>query len=128
MKPKHTWLVLAICFICVLIGFLIKIPKPLRGNDKLLHTAFYFCAAGFLQLFFPKKLLVICLFLLLFGIGIEYLQEYSNTITHTRIHGRFDREDIYANAKGLALYLPIGIVFWIWAERRKKRQSSALRF
>jgi hypothetical protein len=77
-----------------------------------MHSAFYFLAAGFFHLLFRKGLLVILFLLALFGLAIEYLQELSNKITHTHIHGRFDREDVYANLKGLGLYTLIaGLVF-----------------
>lgn len=119
MKAKYRWMILAVCFICALVGFMMKIPRPLRGNDKFLHTAFYFCAAAFLDLLFPRRLPIILVGLLLFGVAIEYLQEWSNGFFHMRIHGRYDKQDIYANAKGLVYYLPLGVV--VWVVRRSRR-------
>jgi hypothetical protein len=101
------------CLVLATIGFLIKIPVPLRGNDKLLHTGFYFCAAAFFHLLFRKGLIIILLTLALFGVLIEYLQPLMNKLTHSNIHGRFDKADIYANCKGLALYAGVALVIWV---------------
>jgi hypothetical protein len=106
-------IIVIICFILAVAGFLIKIPVPLRGNDKLLHTAFYFMAAAFLNFLFKKRHVVIFIILALFGVLIEYLQQLSNKITRTRIHGRFDIEDIYANLKGLLLYSAIALIVFL---------------
>lgn len=111
MRTHHKVIILVICFICAVIGFLVKIPVPLRGNDKLLHSVFYFGAAAFLHILFGRGLVVILISLALFGVMIEYLQPLCNKIFHTRIHGRFDKEDIYANLKGLAVYTAIAVVF-----------------
>lgn len=111
MRTSHKIIILIICFICSLIGFMIKIPVGLRGNDKLLHTAFYFCAAAFFHILFRRGLIIILIGLALFGVMIEYLQDYSNKFFHKRIHGRFDIEDVYANLKGLAIYTLIAVVF-----------------
>ncbi|MEO8173768.1 MAG: hypothetical protein ABI581_11820 [Sediminibacterium sp.] len=107
-------IIVVLCFVFAVIGFLIKIPVPLRGNDKLLHTAFYFLAAAFLHFLFRKGLVIILVVLAGFGVLIEYMQELSNKLTRTRIHGRFDKEDIYANLKGLALYSAIALVYWVF--------------
>lgn len=87
------------------IGFLIKIPVPLRGHDKLLHTSFYIGAAAFFHLLFRKRLFIILVLLALFGVAIEYMQQLANKFTRSHIHGRFDIEDVYANCKGLGYYL-----------------------
>ena len=115
MSTTQKIAILVICFICSVIGFLIKIPVPLRGNDKFLHTAFYFLAAGFLNILFANKKIVphVCIFivLLLFGTAIEYAQEYSNKLFHVKIHGRFDPEDIKANLKGLIAFSIVWFVY-----------------
>jgi hypothetical protein len=103
--------ILFICFILSLVGFLIKIPVPLRGHDKFLHGAFYFLAAAFLNFLFRKKHVLIFILLALFGVLIEYLQPLLNKLTHSKMHGRFDIEDIYANMKGLVLYSVIALIF-----------------
>jgi hypothetical protein len=113
MRLYHKIIILVICFIFALIGFLVKIPVPLRGNDKLLHTVFYFGAAAFLHILFRKGLVIILFCLAAFGVLIEYLQDLSNKVLHKRIHGRFDVEDIYANLKGLAVYTVIAVVFFL---------------
>jgi hypothetical protein len=105
--------IVVICFICAVIGFLIKIPVPLRGHDKLLHSAFYFMAAAFLHVLFRKGFFAIVIVLALFGVLIEYLQQLSNQVTHSHIHGRFDKEDIYANLKGLLLYSAVALIFFV---------------
>ena len=102
-----------ICFLFAAIGFLNKIPAPLRGHDKLLHILAYFIAAAFLNYLFKKRHLVIFMVLFLFGVLIEYLQQLANKITHSHIHGRFDIEDVYANTKGLLLYSFIALVLWV---------------
>jgi hypothetical protein len=33
--------IVAVSLICSVIGFLIKIPRPLQGHDKLLHFSFF---------------------------------------------------------------------------------------
>ncbi len=113
MATTHKIIILIICLICSLIGFLIKIPVPLQGHDKLLHISFYFLAAAFIHLLFPKKLLWILLSLVLFGVLIEYLQQVVNKITHKKLHGRFDVEDVYADIKGLLLYSAVALLFFL---------------
>ena len=113
MTTPQKIIILIICFICAIIGFLIKIPRPLQGHDKLLHSGFYFLAAAFLHLLFRKGIVVILISLALFGVLIEYLQQLANKITHTHIHGRFDVEDIYANLKGLLLYSAVALLIFL---------------
>lgn len=90
------------------IGFMLKLPSVFRHVDKELHTAFYFLAAAFLNLLFTNQKismhLLIFIVLYLFGVSIEYAQEYSNKLLHVKIHGRYDPEDIQANLKGLILF------------------------
>lgn len=124
MKPKYKWLILFFCLVCSLIGFMIKLPRVFRGNDRFLHTVFYFLAAGFIHILFPRRLPVILICLVLFGVAIEYLQEYSNKLLRRRIHGRFDPEDIRANLWGLAAYLPFGVVVWAYARLRTSRKLA----
>jgi hypothetical protein len=112
MSTTVKLIILFICFILSLIGFLIKIPVPLRGHDKFLHGAFYFLAAVFLNFLFQKRQVIIFVLLALFGVLIEYLQPLCNKLTHSKVHGRFDIEDIYANMKGLLLYSLLALVFF----------------
>jgi hypothetical protein len=121
-------LILSFCIICSLYGFLIKIPVPLRGHDKLLHAGFYFCAAAFLNFLFQKKQVLIFILLAVFGVLIEYLQQMSNKITHSQIHGRFDKEDIYANMKGLLLYAGIALIYFAFTAmlRNGKKEAAGM--
>ena len=113
-----------ICFLVGAFGFLIKIPGPLRGHDKLLHISAYFIAAAFLNYLFEKRHLVIFIVLFLFGALIEYLQQAANKITHSHIHGRFDIEDIYANTRGLLLYSFIALIWLVLSKIYGYSQSG----
>ena len=118
---------IAIVFLCLifsLIGFLIKIPVPLRGHDKLMHAAFYFMAAAFLNFLFKKRQVLIFIILALFGVLIEYLQQLSNKLMHSHIHGRFDKEDIYANLKGLILYAAIAMLYFLIVALFKRENNT----
>lgn len=113
-----TWqrlLIVFICFPVAVAGFLIKLPAPLRHMDKELHTAFYFLAAALLNILFAgtKLLRHILLFIVLyfFGVAIEYGQDYSNHFFHSRIHGRFDPEDVRANLKGLVAFSILWLLY-----------------
>jgi hypothetical protein len=92
---------------------MLKLPSLFRHYDKELHSGFYFLAALFLNVLFSKgKLLnhfLIAILLIMFGIGIELAQEYSNRFFIVKIHGRFDPEDIKANIFGLGVFT----VFWL---------------
>jgi hypothetical protein len=87
---------------------MVKLPVVFRHHDKELHAAFYFLAAGFLNVLFTNGKFARHLFifgiLYFFSISIEYAQEYSNTYFHARIHGRYDPEDVKYNLKGLIAY------------------------
>ena len=97
--------IVVICFIATVVGFLMKLPSGFRHIDKELHFAFYFLAATFLNVLFNirnliKHILVSGL-LYLFGIGVEFAQENYNKVFHVHFHGRFDPEDVRANLAGL---------------------------
>jgi len=106
-------LLILLCLSLAVIGFLVKLPSNFRQIDKELHSVFYFLAAAFINLLFANKNLirhiVISISLYLFGMAIEYAQEYSNKYFHKKIHGRYDIEDIQANLKGLVLFS----IFWM---------------
>jgi len=106
-------LLILLCLSLAVIGFLVKLPSNFRQIDKELHSVFYFLAAAFINLLFANKNLirhiVISISLYLFGMAIEYAQEYSNKFFHKKIHGRYDIEDIQANLKGLVLFS----IFWM---------------
>jgi hypothetical protein len=84
---------------------MLRLPAVFRGHDKEMHFLFYLLFALFLTLLFAQKKMLnhflISVFLLLFGIGIEWIQEVSNKILNKKIHGRFDPEDVFFNALGL---------------------------
>jgi hypothetical protein len=110
--PKTLLTIVAL--ILSVIGFMIKLPSVFHHYDKELHTAFYFLAAGFLNILYGKNLtthIFIFFVLLGFGIAIEYAQAYSNILLKKRIHGRFDIEDVKANAKGLIAFSVIWIPY-----------------
>ncbi|NRT16852.1 hypothetical protein HNP99_003226 [Flavobacterium sp. 28A] len=101
-------------FLIVIIGFMIKLPIFFRHFDKELHTMFYFFSAALLNVLYKKRHLIIVVFLLIFGICIEFAQEYSNKFFHKRIHGRFDLEDIKANIRGIVAFSIIWLfIFFI---------------
>ena len=102
-----------ICLVSSIVGFMIKLPSAFRHFDKELHTTFYFLAAGFLNILFTNgkftRHILIFVILYIFSISIEHAQEYSNKLLHVRIHGRYDPEDVQYNLRGLIAYS----VLWI---------------
>lgn len=116
------------CIIFSIIGFMIKLPSAFRHVDKEMHTAFYFLAAAFLNFLFTNKKIaihiLIFIILFLFGVSIEYAQEYSNTLLHTRIHGRFDPEDVKSNLKGLVAYSVLWILYFLVALLFRKKSFT----
>ena len=96
------------CFTVAVVGFILKLPSGFRHIDKELHATFYFLAAAFLNILFAKTKLVwhaiIFIALYVFGMAIEYGQAFSNKFFRTRIHGRFDPEDVQSNLKGLIAF------------------------
>lgn len=103
-----------LCFACAFIGFMVKLPSGLHHMDKELHATFYFLAAAFLNILFAGTKIVrhaiIFGALYLFGIGIEFAQDYSNRFYRKRIHGRFDPEDVHWNLKGLLAFSLVWVV------------------
>lgn len=93
------------------IGFMIKLPRIFRGIDKEMHALFYFTAAAFLNILFTKKKTLIFVSLVVFGVFIEYAQQYSNKILGRTIHGRFDPEDVLANLMGLIVFYILLFIF-----------------
>ncbi|MBC7652239.1 MAG: hypothetical protein H7101_10865, partial [Deinococcales bacterium] len=53
--------------------------------------------------------------LFVFGVCIEYAQEYSNKLLHKKIHGRFDIEDVQSNLKGLLAFSMLWLVYIVMA-------------
>ena len=112
------FLVMACCIFSI-IGFMVKLPSGFRHFDKELHSLFYFLAAAFLNVLFTNKRIgihiLIFIILFLFGVSIEYAQEYSNKLLHTRIHGRFDIEDVQSNLKGLIAFSILWIIYYVFS-------------
>ena len=101
-------LIVLACFAVAIVGFMIKLPSVFRHIDKELHATFYFLAAALLNVLFAGTKMVrhviIFIALYLFGMAIEYGQAYSNKFFRSRIHGRFDPEDIQSNRNGLIAF------------------------
>lgn len=118
------------CFVLAVIGFMVKLPSAFRHMDKELHAAFYFLAAAFLNVLFAGTKIVrhavLFIALYLFGVAIEYAQEYSNKFYHKRIHGRFDPEDIRWNLKGLIAFSMLWLLYaaFTWVYRRATVNSN----
>jgi hypothetical protein len=102
-------------FVVAVIGFMIKLPSAFRHIDKELHAAFYFLAAAFLNIVFARTKLVrhviIFIALYVFSMAIEYGQAYSNKFFRSRIHGRFDPEDLQWNLKGLIAFSLLWLIY-----------------
>jgi hypothetical protein len=94
---------------------MVKLPSAFRHFDKELHAAFYFIAAGFLNILFTNgkftRHILIFVALYIFSISIEYAQEYSNRFFHVRIHGRYDPEDVKYNLRGLIAFSLLWILY-----------------
>jgi hypothetical protein len=93
-------------------GFIIKLPAVFRHHDRELHFLFYLLTAIFLYMIFGKNRIsnhiVIFLLLVIFGIGIEVMQELSNHLSPKKIHGNFDPKDVFYNLLGLI----VASFFW----------------
>ncbi|HCL05199.1 MAG TPA: hypothetical protein DHW64_04200 [Chitinophagaceae bacterium] len=116
LPNKKASLLLAGLFLAgSIFGFMVKLPSAFRHYDKELHSLFYFLAAAFLNVLFAKKRftrhILIFAFLYLLGMSIEYAQEYSNQFFRKRIHGRYDKEDVLSNLKGLIAFSVVWIVY-----------------
>jgi hypothetical protein len=114
----NNWVKAALVLIVLLVsvyGFMIKLPREFRHIDKELHSVFYFLAAAFLNILFTNGKLarhvLIFAILYFFGMLIEYAQEYSNQYFRSRIHGRYDPEDLKYNLRGLIIYSGLWICY-----------------
>lgn len=110
------------------LGFMIKLPSGFRHIDKELHALFYFLAAGFLNVLFANnkihRHLLIFGILFVLGVTIEYAQEYSNTFLHKKIHGRYDKEDVQANLKGLIAFSIVWFIYFGFSLLTKRQPVS----
>lgn len=118
------FLIVAICFVISCYGFLIKLPIPFRKIDTELHALFFFIAAAFLNVLFKVKKLnnhfLIFGMLFLFSTLIEFAQEFTNKLTHNKIHGDFDPNDLKYNLIGLTLYSVFWLMYYYTTLIRKK--------
>jgi hypothetical protein len=117
IKFWHKIVLALAAFAVAIAGFMLKLPSGFSHSDKELHSLFYFLAAGFLNVLFAKKNLVIhaFIFALLYTLGwaIEYAQQYSNKFFSHRIHGNADPEDIHMPTYlASSLSPPYGFVLW----------------
>ena len=119
-------IIVFICFSLAIFGFMLKLPAAFMHIDKELHALFYFLAAALLNILFAKTKLawhvIIFVLLYLFSMLIEYGQQYSNRFFRTRIHGRFDPEDIQWNLKGLIAFSFAWLLIVIILQLRKQFQ------
>lgn len=87
------------------VGFMVKLPKIFHHYDKELHMMFYLVVTMIIIFLFPKRWMISSISLALFGIIIEFAQEFSNKISirviGKAIHGRFDIEDVKYNMIGI---------------------------
>ena len=124
--PKTLLTIIAL--ILSVIGFMIKLPAVFHHYDKELHGAFYFLAAGFLNMLYGKNLtthILIFFVLLGYGIAIEYAQAYSNILLKKRIHGRFDIQDVKANTKGLIAFSILWIPYFFLKPSRQQNPNQS---
>ena len=104
MRNKYKIILISILAVFSIGGFMVKLPKIFHHFDKELHMMFYFSATMIIAFFFPKRWMISSIGLALFGIIIEFAQEFSNKISvriiGKAIHGRFDVEDVKYNMIG----------------------------
>lgn len=113
-----------LALIVSVVGFMVKLPSSFRHHDKQLHALFYFLAAAFLNLLFARGRVwvhaIIFGALYLFGLAIEYSQEYSNKFYRIKIHGRFDPEDVKWNTIGLVAFSALWILITLFQFANRK--------
>jgi glycopeptide antibiotics resistance protein len=102
---------------------MVKLPKAFHHFDKELHLLFYFGATTLVTILFPKRWVISFLALAIFGIMIEFAQEFSNKITirviGKAIHGRFDIEDVKYNMIGVCCGLILFQIIQLTFKTRK---------
>ena len=123
MRDFHKLFLVSFFTVCSTLGFLVKLPRVFHHFDKELHAIFYFIATMILSFLFPKRWLLVIIGLALFGIIIEFAQEFSNKITMRiigkSIHGRYDIEDVKFNLIGLLLGLFVFLGFRLLIKSKK---------
>jgi hypothetical protein len=119
MRDIHKLILISFLTIFSVIGFMVKLPKAFHHFDKELHLLFYFGATTLVTILFPKRWGFSFFVIAIFGIMIEFAQEFSNKISirviGKTIHGRFDIEDVKYNMIGifcgLILFKIIQLIF-----------------
>ena len=105
MRNTHKVILISFLTMFSIIGFMVKLPRIFHHFDKELHLLFYFGATTLVTILFPKRWVFLLLVIALFGIMIEFAQEFSNKISiriiGKAIHGRFDIEDVKYNMIGV---------------------------
>ena len=123
MRNTHKIILISFLTIFSIIGFMVKLPKAFHHFDKELHLLFYFGATTLVTILFPKRCVISFLALAIFGIMIEFAQEFSNKITirviGKAIHGRFDIEDVKYNMIGVCCGLILFQIIQLTFKTRK---------
>jgi hypothetical protein len=123
MRNTYKIILISILAVFSIVGFMVKLPKIFHHFDKELHMMFYFSATMIIAFLFPKRCMISSIGLALFGIIIEFAQEFSKKISiriiGKAIHGRFDVEDVEYNMIGVFCGL---MLFQIIQSSFKSRQ------
>jgi len=102
---------------------MVKLPKLFHHFDKELHLLFYLGATSIGTILYPKRWVISFLALGIFGIMIEFAQEFSNKISirviGKAIHGRFDIEDVKYNLIGVCCGLILFQIIQLTFKTRK---------
>ncbi len=105
MRDIHKLILISFLTIFSVIGFMVKLPKVFHHFDKELHLLFYFGVTTLVTILFPKRWVFSFLAIAIFGIMIEFAQEFSNKISirviGKTIHGKFDIKDVKYNMIGI---------------------------
>jgi len=108
--------IIIILFVTILI-FMIKLPLKLHHYDKELHTSAWLLVILVCSSLQKSKtllnLILLAIVLWFTGVTVECLQQYSNTLFHKSLHGKFDIQDIKANTIGLIIGTFISFIFRI---------------
>lgn len=123
MRNTHKIILISFLTIFSIIGFMVKLPKVFHHFDKELHLLFYLGATTLVTILFPKRWVITFLALAIFGIMIEFAQEFSNKIAirvnGKAIHGRFDIEDVKYNMIGVCCGLILFQIIQLTFKTRK---------
>ena len=117
-----------ILFLLSVVGLMMQLPAPFRQIDREMHFAFYFVAAGYMNIVFAQGRWTLHVFifavLYAFGVAIEYAQAYSNRFFSSRIHGNYDPVDIAYNLQGLFAFSAVWVVGRIFYALYKQQSDT----